>query len=268
MMAATDKKIADPRRPMFKNIARKKAYEEVADEIRRLIFERRLKPTHRLPTERDLAGQFGVSRTAVREGIRTLERSGLLQVKKGPKGGLFVAQNYNRPINDSILNLLAGGEASLEDLFEMRLLIEPYAAARSAELATEKDFAALDELIENAEADRKLGNSPRAHNIEFHGHLLRLSGNPVLLVVGEAVLRILADRIQTLVSPATSEKALAMHKLILAALRRRQPQKAAALIAKEIEATGKRLARVSPRTLLRLARDSQGSGMSVTARSN
>lgn len=255
LTSATDRGAAEPAQPVFRSLGRRKAYEEVADEIRKLIFEQRLQPTHRLPTERALAGQFGVGRTAVREAIRTLERDGLLQVKKGAKGGLFVAQDYDRPINDSIVHLLAGGEASLEDLFEIRLLIEPFAAARTAHLASEDELARLQDLIEQAEADGDLRLSLRAHNIEFHRHILQMSRNPVLSVIGEAVLRILTDRIQSVVSRSTSEKALAMHKLILAALRKRQPKKASALMAEDIEATGKRLARSSPQTLLRSARE-------------
>lgn len=267
-MSETHKNIADPEDRLFRNLARKKAYEEVADEIRRYIFERQLESSHRLPTERDLASQFGVGRTVVREAIRTLERSGLLQVKKGPRGGIFVAQDYDRPINDSIVNLLAGGEASLEDLFEIRMLIEPYAAARATVRATEKDLTDLDDLIRRAESDRKQSSLLRAHNIDFHHRILRLSGNVVLSVIGDSVLRILNDRIQSVVSPSTSENALAMHKRVLDALHKRQSRKASALMAKDIEATGKRLARLSPNMLLRLARDPASNGLAAVVRAN
>jgi len=255
-MTFTDKGVSDTAHRLFRSLGRKNAYEEVAAEIRKLIFERRLQALHRLPTERELAEQFGVGRAVVREAIRTLERAGLLQVKKGPKGGLFVAQDFDRPINDSIVNLLAGGQASLEDLFEIRLLIEPYAASRAAELATEEDLARLEQLLDEAESDRNLGASLRVYNIEFHRQILRMGRNPVLSVMGETVLRILSDRIHALVSPITSEKALAMHKLILAALLKRQARKASSLMAADIEATGKRLAQLSPETLVRLARES------------
>ena len=262
------KNLADPQERLFRNLARKKAYEEVADEIRSLIFERQLEPSHRLPTERDLAVQFGVGRTVVREAIRTLERSGLLQVKKGSKGGIFVAQDYDRPINDSIVNLLAGGDASLEDLFEIRMLIEPYAAARAVERASEADLSELDGMIVRADAERVHGGALRAHNLEFHHRILQLSGNVVLSVIGDSVLRILADRIESLVSPDTSANALAMHKQLLEALHKRQSRKASTLMAKDIEVTGKRLARLSPDALLRLARDPACNGRSTIVRAN
>jgi GntR family transcriptional regulator, transcriptional repressor for pyruvate dehydrogenase complex len=107
--------------PVFQSLGRRSAYLEVAERIRATIFKDKLALFQRMPSERDLAAQFGVSRVVVREAIRTLETSGLVTVKKGPKGGIFVTQDYERPIVDTITNLLAGGEATLDDLFEMRL---------------------------------------------------------------------------------------------------------------------------------------------------
>lgn len=239
--------------PIFKPLGRKNAYEEVTEEIRRLIHQERLQPLHRLPTERSLAEQFGVSRMVIREAIRTLERAGLLAVRKGPTGGIFVAQDYDRPISDLIGNLLAGGEASLENLFEIRLLIEPYAASRSAELGSDADFLRLEALITQAEAGWRQGVSPRPHNIEFHRVILRMSRNPIMIVMGEAVLSILSDRIKGVTSPDTSQRALDMHRNILIALRKRQSNKARVLMEKDIAAAEERLVSLGPEALLRLA---------------
>ncbi len=245
--------IGDP--PLFKSLGRKKAYEEVTEAIRRQIFAQRMPPLHRLPTERELAEQFGVSRSAVREAIRALERTGLVTVRKGPRGGIFVAHDYDRPINDSIANLLAGGGASLDDLFEMRALIEPYAAARAAELASEDELDQLAALVGQAEMDRRHGASIRAANIDFHRLILRMSKNPVLSVMGEVVLRVLSDRITDVVSPDTSDRALSMHKSIVEAIRKRQPNKAKLLMASDIGTTGEMLAQMSPEARVSLATD-------------
>lgn len=229
---------------LFKNLGRRKAYEEVADQIRERIFAQHLRVLDRLPTERELAEQFGVSRMAVREAIRTLELNGLLTVKKGPKGGIFVAQDYDRPISDSIVNLLAGGEASLESLFEVRELIEPYAASRAAELGSDDDFARLEALIGEAAREGARGQSIRSRNIEFHRLVIRMSRNPIIEVVGETVLLLLSERIKHIVSPQTSKAGLGMHRQIVAALRQRQPEKAKTIMAKDIQAVGERFARM------------------------
>ena len=241
--------------PLFKSLGRKKAYEEVTEAIRRQIFAQRMPPLHRLPTERDLAEQFGVSRSAVREAIRALERAGLVTVRKGPRGGIFVAHDYDRPINDSIANLLAGGSASLDDLFEIRALIEPYAAARAAELASDEELDRLVVIVNQAEIDRRQGVSIRPANIDFHRLILRMSKNPVLSVMGEVVLRILSDRIRDVVSPDTSDTALGMHKRIVEAIRKRQPNKAKLLMASDIGTTGEMLAQMSAETRVSLATD-------------
>lgn len=241
--------------PIFLPLGRKKAYEEVSDEIRKLIHSRRLQPSHRLPTERDLAEQFGVSRMVVREAIRTLERSGLLAVKKGPRGGIFVTQQYDRPITDSIANLLAGGGADLANLFEMRLLIEPFAASRAADLASGEELDQLAALLHDAEGVSANLPDLRSHNIEFHRTILRISRNPVMGMIGDAVLTILSNRIREVLSPDTSHQALGMHRKILEALRKHQSGKAKALMEEDIQATGRRLAELGPETLRQLAAD-------------
>lgn len=244
--------------PIFRPLGRKKAYEEVGDAIRKLILSRSLQPPYRLPSERDLAEQFQVSRMVVREAIRALERSGLLTVKKGPRGGIFVAQQYGRPVADSIANLLAGGGASLDNVFEVRALIEPYAASRAAELATPEELEEMAALLRQAEDDRLHTQALRAHNLEFHRMILRISRNPVMGVMGEAALVILSDRIKDVLSPETSQRALDMHRRILDALRSREPAEAAALMKQDVQATGRRLAELSPEALQQLAAPSGG----------
>ena len=242
--SAESEGVVDKETP-FRSLGRRKAYEEVADQIRSRIFAQHLHLFDRLPPERDLALQFGVSRVVIREAIRTLEINGLLTIRKGAKGGIFVAQDYDRPISDSIENLLAGGEASLENLFEVRELIEPFAAARAALLGSDEDFACLAATLAEAEAEHAKGGSIRSLNIEFHRLVIRMSRNPILSVVGETVLTLLTERIKHIPSRETSKVVLGMHKKLLAALRQRQPENARMAMAKDIGAVGERLARMS-----------------------
>jgi len=238
---------------VFRPLGRKNAYEEVSEEIRRLILTQKLRPLHRLPTERDLAEQFGVSRVVIREAIRSLERSGLLTVKKGPRGGIFVAQEYERPVADSIVNLLIGGSARLDHLFEVRLQIEPYAARRAAELATQSDLDAIAAILRQGDEAGENLAEVRSHNIEFHRNVLRIAGNPVMALLGDSVFQILSERIEDVISGPTTLAALAMHKRIFHAITTRQPDEAEALIRKDIQNTGSRLSQLTPETLSQLA---------------
>jgi DNA-binding FadR family transcriptional regulator len=233
---------AAPDGALFRQLGRRKAYEEVADQIRERIFAATVKTGERLPTERDLAVQFGVSRVVVREAVRALELSGLLLVKKGRNGGIFVAEDHQRPITDSIGNLLASGEARLKDLFEVRMLIEPYAAARVARIGTAKNFSTLAAMVEKADAEHSRGAGIRDLNIELHRQIIRMSRNPVLAAVGETVLLMLSQRLRPVASRAPSGVALCLHKQLLDAFRRRDAAAARAIMEKDIASVGKRYA--------------------------
>ena len=217
----------------------------MADRIRATIFKDKLALFQRMPSERDLAAQFGVSRVVVREAIRTLETSGLVTVKKGPKGGIFVTQDYERPIVDTITNLLAGGEANLDNLFEIRLMIEPYAAARLAQNGSEADFAMLEGKIEQAQLEHGADHSVRHRYIDFHRQVIRLAGNPLLAIVGETVLLVLYDRVKAVLSAETTEVGLIMHRQLVNACRNRRPAEARAIMAQDIEILSRRFAEFS-----------------------
>jgi GntR family transcriptional repressor for pyruvate dehydrogenase complex len=232
----------------FRNLGRKKAYEEVADQIRERILAQQLHLMERLPSERDLAMQFGVSRVVIREAIRTLELNGLLTVKKGAKGGIFVARDFNRPISDSIVNLLAGGEATLENLFEVRELIEPYAASQATVVGSDEDFERMAVVLAAAELENAKGRSIRSLNIEFHQLVIRACRNPILIVVGETVLLLLAERLKDTPSLKTPEVEIRTHQKILAAMRQRQPEKAKMIVVTDIQAVSERLARMNKQT--------------------
>jgi len=231
--------------PVFQNLGRRSAYLEVAEQIRATIFKDKLALFQRMPSERDLAAQFGVSRVVVREAIRTLESSGLVTVKKGPKGGIFVTQDYERPIVDTITNLLAGGEANLDNLFEIRLMIEPYAAARLAQSGSEADFAMLEGKIAEAQHEHAADHSVRHRYIDFHRQVIRLAGNPLLAIVGETVLLVLYDRVKAVLSAETTEVGLIMHRQLVDACRNRRPAQARTIMAQDIEILSRRFAEFS-----------------------
>jgi GntR family transcriptional repressor for pyruvate dehydrogenase complex len=226
-------------RPLFKNIGRNiKAYEEITNQVRKKIFSGTLKLGQRLPTEREMAKQFGLSRVVVREAIRTLELSGFVTVKKGARGGIFVAQDYERPIEEMIANLMNSGEVSLKDLFEVRAIIESYAAARAAEVGTEEEFDKLSNLIEEACQESTKGTNIRSYNIRFHRLILGMTHNLVLSMVGETVLSMLSEQIKDLFSPEISLEVLEKHKIILKAIIQRDADVVARLVAEDIKALG------------------------------
>lgn len=220
----------------------KRAYEEVANQIRAEILQGHLKLSDRLPTERELAEQVGVSRVVVREAIRTLELSGFLKVRSGAGGGVFVAQDYDRPIVESITNLMATGEVKFEDLFTVRMLVESYAVEHLARHGTMESFQQLRDLLEEAEQARKRGENIRSYNIRYHRLIVRMCENYLLTIMGEIALTMTTDHLSSVASKGLSRTHFSLHTEILQALMARDAVRAKQIVEQDIRTLQKVLA--------------------------
>jgi GntR family transcriptional repressor for pyruvate dehydrogenase complex len=209
---------------------RRKAYEPVAQAIREQVFSGVLKEGQRLPSEREMSEQFGVSRVVVREAIRTLELAGILRVQKGAGGGTFVSTNYDKPLSASIENLLAGGAITLDNLFELRLMLEGPAAEKAALDPRPEALAALDEIVEFSENVRDDSGALRKANLEFHRRLVAQANNPLLSVLCETVISILVSALEGQLSIKTSQAVLDYHKRIVVAIRAGKAKEARSLL--------------------------------------
>src|SRR4030095_3390737 len=126
---------------MLHAIRKTRIHEEVFSQIHELIKEGRFKARDQLPSERELAETFKVSRTSVREALRALESQGLIVSRTGM--GNFVADLPVESLVAPLARFLIVDKKELADVFEMRKLIEPQIAALAAERATESDIAQL-----------------------------------------------------------------------------------------------------------------------------
>ena len=91
---------------MFQPLEKKRFSDRIVELIKAKIIQENLKIGTRLPSEIDLSQEFSVSRSVIREALRILEISGLVSIKKGPSGGIFVSNVYHKPIKDSLSNLI------------------------------------------------------------------------------------------------------------------------------------------------------------------
>lgn len=201
------------------SLPRQKAYETVSHYLRELILSDAVGEGMRLPPERELAERFGVSRVVIREAVRTLESDGLLKVKKGAGGGTFVCRDLGKPLATTLANLLQGGSINLSHLFELRLMLEPPAAALAAARCTPDSLGELERILEASHAAFQDEAALRALNLEFHRRLVRLAGNPLLTYLCDKVLDLLTQRISAKTSLRTSQAVVAWHVEIVAALR-------------------------------------------------
>lgn len=116
----------------FTPIKQVRVSEEVAEQLKELILSGHLKAGDKLPSERDLAEKFRVSRLAVREALRSLQGAGFASARQGSGGGVFVTDLTFEQLTNAYLNLFVAGKISIAELLELRLLVEPRVAFSAA----------------------------------------------------------------------------------------------------------------------------------------
>ena len=159
------------------------AYELVVDQIRRVIYLGRFLPGEKLPPERELAQQLGVSRTTVREAIRLLEGERLITVKRGATGGIIVTAPHVKS-EEERRNIIAARERELKDIFEYRFAIECYAVRLAAAKRSKRDLTYLQKTVDRMEelagkVDRGEASIAEysAADTRFHIGIAAASGN-------------------------------------------------------------------------------------------
>ena len=178
---------------MFSRVKPRRVFEEICEQIRRELESGALKPGDKLPPERDLAQQFGVSRTAVREALRSLENAGIVGLHKGTKGGAFILEGNADVVTQSLRDMMSVGSISLDSLTEARVLILTEVVRLACKRATEVDMAAIstniDRLAELTDAGRIAERAP--YSFEFYSLLARATRNGVLMLIIDSISRIL-----------------------------------------------------------------------------
>ncbi len=150
--------------------------------IREAIFTGRLHPGDRLPPERQLAATFAASPVVVREAVHVLEAAGLLGVRHGATGGVFVADFSHRPMTESLSTLLRLGKATLGQITEARLALEPEVAALAARRRRREHLAPLEENLEATGSRLTTIREARLLNLGYHKLLVDITGNPFFTV--------------------------------------------------------------------------------------
>lgn len=229
---------------MFKSVKSNKISEHIIEQIRNAIFEGRLKPGDKLPSEKALIETFHVSKVTLREALRSLEILGFLEMRKGASGGAFVTEVDMKKARDSFSNFLLFKNLSLSNLSEVRLILEPYVAEKAALAITEEYLKRLEKL--NEECDYVLKNNipieSRKNEIEYHRIIGSVSGNPILMFILDFVENLLIDTKEILQpSKEFSKKVLSAHKRIYKALLEKDPKKASEEMIKHVREVEKDL---------------------------
>ncbi len=156
---------------------------DMIQSIEEAILARSLKPGDRLPSERMLKEKYGISRGTIREALKALEQRGLIEIRKGAKGGSFVKEMDPEYASRTLALLIRHGQVSIEHICDFREVIEEITAAYAAERATPEDIERLRVLLRKGIRLTKPGQEDLAKfydwELGMHLELARISRNPL-----------------------------------------------------------------------------------------
>lgn len=205
--------------------------QRVEHELERLILKSRLGPGDRLPSERELASQFGVSRTVVREAVRALAAKQLVDVGVGRGTVVRAPSTESAAESMKLLLMMQAGDAGVDKVSEVRHIIENEIALLAATRRTDEDLESLKTIVDEM---RRHVDEPEVYiksDVEFHAALARATQNELFVIVLDSLVDIMIEvRLLTLRVPGITRLALGYHERILDAVRDGDPEAARAVM--------------------------------------
>ena len=190
----------------------------VVEHVRRLIEQGQLHPGDRLPPERDLAVEIGVSRPSLRSGLQKLGAMGVVVPRQG--AGTFVSDGPPRLENGSLRFLAALHGFTRDDMFEARRVLEVGSSGLAAERATPEQLAVMAEEVASMFASLDDPQAYLVHDIQFHRSVAAGSGNPVLATLIDTVAEMVYETRRLTVERARDLRQSAeMHRRIYRAVK-------------------------------------------------
>lgn len=215
---------------MYTPIQSAKVFERVAQQIERRILDGELRSGDRLPTERELAEQFQVSRTAVREAMKILAQRGLVDMRPGR--GTIVIDGAHEAMQHSIglaMKLKLGEVGGSENLVEVRAILETEIAALAAARATEKEIIAMREAIRVMDESLNDADVYIAADNRFHEALAQGTQNVLILILINSIVNLLSEqRKQIFGVEGGPQRGQFHHRHILESVIQRDPEMARA----------------------------------------
>ena len=201
--------------------------EIVVQHVRGLIERGELRPGDRLPAERELAVQLGVSRPSVRAGLRSLAAIGVLQTRHG--AGTFITDGPPTLGSEPLSFLAALHGFTRDEMFEARRALEVGVAGLAAERATDEQIATIAEEVTGMFASLDEPQNFLIHDIRFHRAVAQASGNPILASLVEMVSALFYEqRRRTAQHSRDLKESAHLHRAIYHAVRAHDPKRARA----------------------------------------
>lgn len=218
---------------MFKPIKKTRVYEEIVAKIKDMLEKGRLKSGDQLPGERELSEVFQVSRSSVREALRTLETQGFLESRQGD--GTYIASKPVESLVSSLASVIFSEKDSQMELFEMRRLIEPRLAHLAAERATQEEIAMMEQALVLQEEAVARGETGTDVDKSFHYIMAKATKNKVLLRLTDSMRDLLAEsRDKYLQVEGRPDKSILRHRQVLDAIKARDGELAAQVMLEHV----------------------------------
>jgi GntR family transcriptional repressor for pyruvate dehydrogenase complex len=229
---------------LFKAASRThKISDQIIEQIRNAILSGRFKPGDKVASEKELISDFGVSKATLREALRVLEGMGLVEIKKGIAGGVFIAEVDMKTTIHGIINFLHFRTVSIKDITMIRYLLEPPVVQIAASRIQPEDIVKLESMIVEHPA---VPDTIVSREIGFHRYLARMTENPILILVMDFIDNILDD-IKFQLDPGAEfyHKVAKSHQAILECLKQKDGVGARREIVNDLLEVGNHLANLS-----------------------
>ena len=177
---------------MYSRVQSSRLYQQIVDQIEALILEGKLHPGDQLPSERELAEQFSVSRTAVHEAVKALSEKVLVAIEGGR--GTFITQGVSKALRRSLGWIVQSGEGNpLANLVQVRTILEPEIAAIAAEVASEQDLESLERAVNVMDFALTNADVYVEADLEFHLALARATQNRLIPTLIDPIVDLLGN---------------------------------------------------------------------------
>ncbi|CAN5771244.1 FadR/GntR family transcriptional regulator [soil metagenome] len=213
---------------IFKPVSGTRPAEEIMAQIRAHLAARTLKAGDRLPSERELAEQFAVSRNSVRQASRSLVELGLLEIRKGASGGAFIHEGGGGAVLTGLADLYSLGTIRPEHLTEVRIMLAVEVARLACERCTTEEIEDLETNVARATeaADVEDFELRMQVNLDFHKKLALMTRNPILVALTDAIVMITEQFVRK-IGPTSNRSVMPVRSKILKHLRNRDGDAAA-----------------------------------------
>lgn len=205
---------------LFKPVVAGRISEMIVEQIRTLIRDGQLRGGDRLPSERDLCQQFGVSRVTVRDALRLLEGAGLVDTRVGARGGAFLKVPTGTKIGQGIADMVTMAALDAQEVTEARLVVELGVVELVCQRADKQDLEDLEQICEGAEKALREGNYDVQHSADFHLRFVKAAHNRALDLLVASFGGSLRSSLQTakLAAPSMGQRGAKEHRALVNAV--------------------------------------------------